>query len=219
MSDHAHSPAGNTRHSRLGGLLHRAVHRREDAQTFNAPGSETYDRHTRRSLRGLYRRVAREAAAAAPADGAVLDVGTGPGRLLHALAAQRADLALTGVDVAPDMTALARRLAGEAGLGGRLDFRTGDVAVLPCEDASADLVVSTLSMHHWPDLPAAARELARVLRPGGHLLIVDFRFAPLRAGLEALRAQPAFAHGRAVRSPVRGGLPLFARVQAWTPSA
>jgi SAM-dependent methyltransferase len=53
----------------------------------------------------------------------------------------------------------------------------GDVAKLPYRDGSVDLVVSTLSQHHWPDRPAALAELARVLAPGGRIWIYDLRGA------------------------------------------
>ncbi|WP_059006250.1 class I SAM-dependent methyltransferase [Streptomyces specialis] len=188
---------------------------------FDRRRSESYDRTARWTLGGLYRRVAAEVAAAAPAGGLVLDVGTGPGRLLHGLAALRGDLTLTGVDVSPDMIAVGERAARERGLGDQVALRVADVAALPFEDASVDVVVSTLSMHHWPDLAAAAAELARVLRPGGQIMIYDFRFAPVDRALEALRAQPAFAHGRAVREPMRGRFspfPLYVCLRGWIPA-
>ena len=54
-------------------------------------------------------------------------------------------------------------------------FLVGDAASLPLPDRSFDLVISTLSMHHWADVPAGLAEIARVLRPGGRALIWDFR--------------------------------------------
>ncbi|MGK5534090.1 class I SAM-dependent methyltransferase [Streptomyces sp. URMC 129] len=203
------SPAGRPRLT-----AHRHSHR-----GFDRRRSESYDRTARWALGGLYRRVAADVAADAPAGASVLDVGTGPGRLLHELAGLRADLALTGIDVSPGMVEVGRRAARDRGLGDRVDLRVGDVAALPFPDGSVDVVVSTLSMHHWPDLGAAAGELARVLRPGGQFLIYDFRFAPVGRALDALRAQPAFAHGRAVREPVRRRftvLPLYTCLRGWT---
>ncbi|WP_165990199.1 class I SAM-dependent methyltransferase [Streptomyces sp. YIM 98790] len=184
-------------------------------QHFDRPRSESYDRLARWTLRGLYRQVAREVAAVAPRDGRVLDIGTGPGRLLHELAAVRPDLALAGVDVSADMVALGERAARERGLADRIVLRTGDVAGLPEPDGGADVVVTTLSMHHWPDLPAAAAELERVLRPGGHLMVYDFRFAPLRRAESALRARPRFAASRVRRGSLRPGwnpFPWYARL-------
>ena len=67
------------------------------------------------------------------------------------------------------------RAVREAGLAHRVDFRTGDNAYLPFADASLDLVVSTLSLHHWADPASVLNEVPRVLRPGGAFLIFDLR--------------------------------------------
>jgi ubiquinone/menaquinone biosynthesis C-methylase UbiE len=71
----------------------------------------------------------------------------------------------------------ARSNAGKAGLSADLApaFTVGDVASLPFSDASFDVVVSTLSMHHWDDRQAGLAEIGRVLRPGGRALVWDFR--------------------------------------------
>ena len=62
-----------------------------------------------------------------------------------------------------------------AGVAHQTDFRTADAAALPFPDASLDLVVSTLSLHHWDDPVPIFNEIARVLRPGGAFLIFDLR--------------------------------------------
>jgi ubiquinone/menaquinone biosynthesis C-methylase UbiE len=196
--------------------LHALVHRRLDSG-FDRKRSASYDRLARWTLRGLYRHVAEDVAAIAPPSATVLDVGTGPGRLLHELAERRPDLALTGMDPSPDMIRLAEQtlLAEHALLAEyaqttrepahRIRFQVADVAALPCPDASVDLIVSTLSLHHWPDTKAATAELARVLRPGGRVMIYDFRFAPLAEAIEALATHPGFASHGVRRTPARGG--------------
>jgi len=107
-----------------------------------------------------------------PAGGAVCDIGTGPGRLVVALARQRPDLTLTGIDPSPDMLARARRNA--EGLP-TVHFVEAPAEAIPLEDDSCDAVVSTLSSHHWADFPAAVNEQARVLRVRGRFWLYDLR--------------------------------------------
>ncbi|NLT54410.1 MAG: class I SAM-dependent methyltransferase [Actinomycetales bacterium] len=159
--------------------------------------ARVYDRCSRWVVGGLYRRVAEEVAAVAPTGGRVLDVGTGPGWLPVEIARRRPDLRVTGVDVAPDMVALAGGHA--AGLNGRVEAVLGDVVELPFPDDRFDLVVSTLSMHHWPDVDHALPELGRVLRPGGQVWIYDVRVAPF----DRLDAVVAASAALADRSPGR----------------
>lgn len=175
---------------------------------FDARRSAAYDRRARSLLAGLYRVVAADVVAAAPPAGVVLDVGTGPGRLLHEVARRRADLVLNGVDVSPDMVALASAAAGP--WAERISFRVADVARLPHEDDSVDVVVSTLSAHEWPDRAAAFAELARVLRPGGALLVYDFRFSRVGRGLAAAFTGVSRVPVRPARWPVA----LFSRLGA-----
>lgn len=105
----------------------------------------------------------------------VLDVGCGPGRLT--LAAQRW-VGLTGeahgVDPSPEMITTARRNATQAGLIAK--FQVGLVEALPFPEATFDVVVSRLMMHHLPgDLKQRGlAEMRRVLKPGGVCLAVDF---------------------------------------------
>jgi SAM-dependent methyltransferase len=139
-------------------------------------------------LRSLLRRVAVDVAAATSTGAKVLEVGCGPGRLSIRLAREH-DLDVTGLDLDPEMI---RRAEANAVRGSRDGhgpvFMIGDVASMPFPDGSFDLVVSTLSLHHWADPSAGLAEIARVLRPGGGALIWDLR--PGRIPLHGHLADP-----------------------------
>jgi ubiquinone/menaquinone biosynthesis C-methylase UbiE len=100
----------------------------------------------------------------------VLDVGCGQGIDLaqYALAGARA----TGVDLTPRHVELAR--AHVAAIGLHADVVQGDAEQLPFADATFDRVSSNGVLHHTPDMPAALREIRRVLRPGGELRAIVY---------------------------------------------
>ncbi len=100
----------------------------------------------------------------------VLDMGCGAGHTALALAPKAASV--VAVDVTPEMVALTAKLAQERGFT-NLEARQADVAALPFEGGSFDLVTSRLSAHHYADPQQALREAARVLQPGGKLLLID----------------------------------------------
>jgi SAM-dependent methyltransferase len=138
-----------------------------------------YDALSHRLLLGsLFERIAADVAAVAPDGARVLEVGCGPGRLSIRLARQHG-LDVTGVDLDPAMIQRARvnTNADRQGNGDERQpsFLVGDVASLAFPDGSFDLVVSTLSMHHWANPTAGLAEIARVLRPGARALVWDFR--------------------------------------------
>lgn len=107
--------------------------------------------------------------------GQAADLGCGAGQLAVGLARAAPELRITGVDLSNLLLGQALHRAAAAGLAHRVDFRTGDVERTPFEDASLDLVLSTLSLHHWRDPTAVLNEIARILRPGGSFVIFDLR--------------------------------------------
>jgi ArsR family transcriptional regulator len=107
--------------------------------------------------------------AAAPRD--LLDIGTGTGRVIEILGPQVGQA--LGIDQSREMLAIARVNLERAGLSNGM-VRLGDMYQLPLPDASFDAVVIHQVLH-YADRPAAAiAEAARVLRPGGVLVVVDF---------------------------------------------
>ncbi len=136
----------------------------------------------------------------------LVDLGTGTGRILELFGA-RADKAL-GFDLNHDMLAYARNKLDRAGLS-HAQVRHGDLYSVPLPDGAADAVVVHQVLHFLDDPAAAVAEAARVLAPGGRLLVVDF--APHE--LEFLREQSAhrrlgFARAQAVRMFETAGLKL-----------
>ena len=103
--------------------------------------------------------------------GALLDIGTGTGRMLE-LFARQADGAI-GVDRSSEMLRLARVKLDSAGIAGA-SLRQGDMYSLPLGDRSVDSILLHQVLHYAQAPGTAIAEAARVLRPGGRLLVIDF---------------------------------------------
>jgi len=112
----------------------------------------------------------------------LVDLGTGAGRMLTLLGPRAANA--VGLDLSQQMLNIARANVAQAGLA-RCELRHGDIFATQLPDGAADLVVVHQVLHYLSDPAAAVRESARLVAPGGRLLIVDF--AP--HGLEFLREQ------------------------------
>jgi ubiquinone/menaquinone biosynthesis C-methylase UbiE len=166
-----------------------------------------YERWAGFFARPQYRRIVADVAAAALPPGAlVLDVGTGPGTVPLMIAAQYPHLSISGIDISADMIARAASTADirSAPDTGPISFQIADVAALPFDDRSVDLVVSSLSMHHWADPAAGLHEIVRVLRPGAEAWIYDVRPMVRRAA----RMTPSMDAEVRVESPLTGTWPL-----------
>lgn len=108
------------------------------------------------------------------AHGEVLEIATGTGRNLPFYAD---DAVLTAIELSPAMLEIARGRA--ATLGREADLRLGDAQDLPFPDARFDTVVCTLGLCTIPDHRRAVHEAARVLKPGGRLLLLEHVQSPL----------------------------------------
>ena len=111
-----------------------------------------------------------EAVGAGP--GRALDVGTGKGLLAVALA--RRDFHVTSVDVDADEQALAAVLARKAEVDGRIAFDRADASSLPYPDGRFDVVACMDALHHFESGEPVLREMARILKPSGRLVLADF---------------------------------------------
>jgi SAM-dependent methyltransferase len=110
-------------------------------------------------------------AAGAPGpDDTVLDVACGGGIIVCAFAPHVKHA--TGIDMTPAMLEQSRKLAAQKAVG-NVDWKQGDVATLPFPDASFSIVVTRFSFHHFLDPLAVFREMARVCKPGGRVVVVD----------------------------------------------
>jgi len=102
----------------------------------------------------------------------ILDVGCGGGRTVSKLAAVATQGKVYGVDYSGESVAATKRINAQwIGLG-RVEVRHGSVSQLPFPDAMFDLVTGVETHFWWPNLPGDMREVFRVLKPGGMLVII-----------------------------------------------
>jgi demethylmenaquinone methyltransferase / 2-methoxy-6-polyprenyl-1,4-benzoquinol methylase len=166
------------------------------AQELFAPLADTYDRYARLLSFGQDPRwrtflVSRVHVGA---DDTVLDVACGTGAVALELLRQH-DCRIVGVDQSAEMLAEARRR-----LGARVELRHARAEQLPFEDGAFGGLTVTYLLRYVDDPAATMRELARVVRPGGRLAMLEFSVPPNRLARAAWEAY------------VRAGLPLAGRV-------
>jgi ubiquinone/menaquinone biosynthesis C-methylase UbiE len=128
---------------------------------------------------------------ALPLRGRVLDVGTGKGRFLIPLAREVQNV--TTVDVSPEEQRQAQLEAAYAGVAHRIRFVLHDARFLPWPAASFNAVVSWNVFHHLDDPDRVFREMLRVLKPGGKLVLADFSPSGFRL-MDAIHAAEGRRH-------------------------
>jgi demethylmenaquinone methyltransferase/2-methoxy-6-polyprenyl-1,4-benzoquinol methylase len=134
-----------------------------------------------------------------------LDLCCGTGDVALALA--RTGAAVAGLDFSEPMLAVAQRRAAKAHAGDRVEFLRGDALNVPFPDASFDAVTISYGLRNLASAEAGLREMWRLARPGGRLLVLDFGkpdFAPWR---------------RAYFAYLRWGVPVFGRLFAGSRAA
>jgi len=122
--------------------------------------------------------LAKRVSEIAPAGGRVLEVAPGPGFLSIEIA-KTGKYRVSGVDISKTFVEIERANAKEAGV--EIDFRQGDAASLPFEDASFDFVICTAAFKNFTRPVQALSEMYRVLRPAGKALVIDLRRDASRA--------------------------------------
>ena len=102
----------------------------------------------------------------------ILDVGCGGGRTVSKLAAIAAQGKVYGIDHSPESVAMAMRTNKQWIDMARVEVREASVSRLPFSDGAFDVVTAVETHFWWPALPADLREVLRVLKPGGRLIII-----------------------------------------------
>ncbi len=104
----------------------------------------------------------------------ILDVATGTGDLAIAMARRIRGTQVLGVDLSEGMLDIARRKVAEAGLDGRVVLDVGDAEHLAVSDGAVDVATVAFGVRNFGDLDAGLRDIARTLRSGGRIVILEF---------------------------------------------
>ena len=138
--------------------------------------------------------------------GEVLDVGTGTARVPIALCRADRKVRVLGVDLAGPMIDLARRNVLKAELADRIRFARGDAKNLPFPDGRFEAVICNTIVHHIPDPGPALAEMARLVAPGGTLMVRDLARPEGPEALDALVALHTGSEAPAARAMFRESL-------------
>jgi ubiquinone/menaquinone biosynthesis C-methylase UbiE len=124
--------------------------------------------------------------------GLALEIGPGPGYLGLEWLKHTQGTELRGLDISPDMIAIAEANANEYGLSSRVRYVQGDGQKLPFEDATFDAAFTNGSLHEWSAPEKTFAEIHRILKPGGRYFISDLRrdISPVMRWLMYLVTRP-----------------------------
>jgi ubiquinone/menaquinone biosynthesis C-methylase UbiE len=112
----------------------------------------------------------------------ILDVGCGSGATVRNLANAAREGKVCGLDYSATSVAAAKRLNAELIVSGRVDIQQGSVSNLPFDADTFDLVTAVETHYYWPHPVADLREILRVLRPGGRLVVIAEQYKGERFG-------------------------------------
>lgn len=125
-------------------------------------------------IRDFYAEVAAEVFSR-PNTYRILDIGTGPGHLPIQIAGKMPAADIDGIDISPAMIDTAIANAIKSGLLRRVHFRYGSAEKIPFTENCFDLVLATLTLHHWARVENCLKEVLRVLVPGGELWVYELK--------------------------------------------
>lgn len=149
--------------------------RTRHARELFAPLGPTYDRYARLLSFGQDPRWRSFLVTRIPADARrVLDVASGTAAVAIELARAGPERTVIGVDQSPEMLAAGRQRIENASLAERIELREGRAESLPFADGEFDALTFTYLLRYVDDVPATLRELARVVRPGGAVAMLEF---------------------------------------------
>lgn len=129
-----------------------------------------YNHRIHHALSELFEHIAQDLSLQGNAQ--VIDVGTGPGHLALRVAELHPSSSVTGVDFSPMQVRAARRLGRNRAVA-NCTFSRADAMHLPFDTTRFDAVLSVGSIKHWPDAGRGVREMGRVLRPGGRMILSE----------------------------------------------
>ena len=119
--------------------------------------------------------------------GRILDIGTGPGYIPIEVARASKNVEVKAIDISSAMVMIARKNAEDAELSRRVQFEYGSAEHIPYGDGYFDLVLSTLSFHHWANRIECLKEIHRVLKTGGEAWIYEIRKDTTREAKKQLK--------------------------------
>lgn len=130
-------------------------------------------------------------------DCTILDVGCGGGKTVSKLAAMAAKGKVYGVDFSEESVAVSKKTNARPIAAGRVEIQRASVSQLPFPDGMFDLVTAVETHFWWPDIPEGTREIFRVVKPRGSLILI----AEIYKGANTLAAR--LAEKYADRSPLK----------------
>ena len=149
--------------------------RTRQARELFAPLGPTYDRYARLLSFGQDPRWRSFLVSRVPPEAhRVLDVASGTAAVAIELARAQPARTVVGVDQSPEMLAVGRAQVADAGLAGRIELRESRAEALPFGEAEFDALTFTYLLRYVDDVPATLAELARVVRPGGTVAMLEF---------------------------------------------